>query len=314
MSKYKKFTQLEHVLARPDTYIGSIDRDHDKQWVLNSNDDKMIQKSVSWVPGLYKIFDEIIVNAIDQCQVDSTVDSIRIDIDPKDGHISVLNTGTGIPVQIHDEYKIYVPELIFGELLTSENYDDTMKRTTGGRNGYGAKLANIFSTKFVVETLDTNSGKKYVQEWTNNMRSKSKPSISNSSAKKGYAKFTFWPDFSRFGMKDLEQDTIDMFKKRAYDVCACTKSSVSVYYNGNQLSVKTFDKYIDLYIGPKSEAQRVTINNSRWDVSVCASSDGYKQVSFVNGINTSQGGQHVDYVLKSIINKLNEYILSLIHI
>ena len=315
MSKYKKFTQLEHVLARPDTYIGSVERDHDKHWVIKtsnqSGDDSnvsMIQKQLSIIPGLYKIFDEIVVNAIDQCQVDTTVDSIRIDVNKEEGYISVLNTGTGIPVQIHDEYKIYIPELIFGELLTSENYDDSVKRTTGGRNGYGAKLANIFSTKFMVETLDIASGKKYSQTWSNNMREKSLPSITSSAAKKGYAKFTFWPDFARFNMESLEQDMIDLFQKRAYDVCACTKSNISVFYNSKQLSVKTFEKYIDLYIGSKTENPRVCISNSRWDVAVCASSDSYKQVSFVNGISTSQGGQHVDYVLKTIINKLNEYI------
>lgn len=77
--------------------------------------------------------------------------------------ISVWNDGRGIPVEMHKEQKVYVPTLIFGHLLTSSNYNDDEKKVTGGRNGYGAKLCNIFSTKFVVETCSSDSGKKFKQ-------------------------------------------------------------------------------------------------------------------------------------------------------
>lgn len=63
----------------------------------------------------------------------------------------MTNNGPSIPVQIHKEMNIYVPEMIFGILLTGSNYDDTEKRVVGGRNGYGAKLTNIYSKKFIVE-------------------------------------------------------------------------------------------------------------------------------------------------------------------
>ena len=53
---------------------------------------------------------------------------------------------------MHEKEVVYVPEMIFGMLLTSSNYNDLEKKVTGGRNGYGAKLANIFSTEFTVET------------------------------------------------------------------------------------------------------------------------------------------------------------------
>ena len=64
---------------------------------------------------------------------------------------------------MHKEQKVFVPTLIFGQLLTSSNYNDSEKKVTGGRNGYGAKLCNIFSTKFVVETCSSDSGKKFKQ-------------------------------------------------------------------------------------------------------------------------------------------------------
>lgn len=158
---YQKKSQLEHILLRPDTYIGSIEMHTQTLWVYEN--DEMVHRNVSYVPGLYKIFDEILVNAADNKQRDPSMDSVKVTIDVEQNCISVYNSGDGVPVEIHQEEKVYVPELIFGHLLTSSNYDDTVKKTTGGRNGYGAKLTNIFSTEFVIETADGKRLKKYKQ-------------------------------------------------------------------------------------------------------------------------------------------------------
>jgi DNA topoisomerase-2 len=158
---YQKKTQLEHILLRPDTYIGSVEKHTAQLWVYE--DGAMVSRSVTYVPGLYKIFDEILVNAADNKQRDPSMDSLRVEIDADEGRISVYNNGDGIPVEIHQEEGVYVPEMIFGHLLTSSNYDDNVKKTTGGRNGYGAKLTNIFSTEFVIETADGRRQKKYKQ-------------------------------------------------------------------------------------------------------------------------------------------------------
>jgi DNA topoisomerase-2 len=128
-------------------------------WILAEGQERFISKNIEYVPGLFKIYDEIIVNAADNYQRDKKMNKIKITIDSKANTISVWNNGKGIPVQIHKQHNIYVPELIFGHLLTSSNYDDTVKKVTGGRNGYGAKLANIFSKKFTIETSDKKSGK-----------------------------------------------------------------------------------------------------------------------------------------------------------
>ena len=97
------------------------------------------------------------------------MNTLDVTIDSEKGSISVFNNGKGIPVVVHKDFGIYVPELIFGHLLTGSNYNDNEKKVTGGRNGYGAKLANIFSKKFVVEAADCQSRKKFRMEWTNNM-------------------------------------------------------------------------------------------------------------------------------------------------
>lgn len=156
---YQKKTQLEHILLRPDTYVGAIEKTNSTLWVLEENQEKFTHKEIEYVPGLYKIFDEILVNAADNFQKDKTMDTLKVTIDEERNQISVWNNGQGIPVQIHKEYNIYVPELIFGHLLTSSNYDDTQKKVTGGRNGYGAKLTNIFSKKFILETADSKTKK-----------------------------------------------------------------------------------------------------------------------------------------------------------
>ena len=304
-NKYKKFTQLEHVLARPDTYIGSVARDIDQHWVLNDDKSKMVPKQITHVPGLYKIYDEILVNAIDQSTIDTTLDTISVNIEGD--QITVFNNGQGIPIEMHDEYKVYIPELIFGNLLTSSNYDDTVERTTGGRNGFGAKLANIFSKSFTIEIVDAKTKQMYTQSWSDNMTVKTKPVIKKSTIKGGYAKFTFTPDYEKFGMKGMEADTLAIFEKRAYDVCACT-DKMKVLFNNKQLNIKNFEKYVELYIGPKSDIPRVYEKTKNWEVIVCMSDTGYKQVSFVNGICTSNGGTHVEYITRNMVNKISELI------
>lgn len=301
---YKKYTQLEHILARPDTYVGNLNPDVSKQWVFEN--DTMKQKQCTFVSGLFKIFDEILVNALDQCVVDPTVDKIAVDINIVEGYISVLNTGKGVPIVPHADYdNIYVPELIFGNLLTSSNYNDNEQRITGGRNGYGSKLVNVFSKKFCVEIVS--DGHKYFQEWTNNMSEKTKPKVTKNS-KKGYTKITFWPDLARFGMKSLsDNDIVLLFERRVYDACACSGPKVKVYYNGSLLGIKTFDKYADLYF--KGE-KRVYEETDRWSVAVSQSDNGFQQVSFVNGIHTSLGGTHVDYICSQLVKKITDHLQS----
>lgn len=151
--------------------------------------DSIISKSVTFTPGLFKIFDEIIVNASDNAQRDSRMDRLEVTISTRENKISVFNNGAGIPVQVHKKYNMYIPTMIFGHLLTSSNYNDDEKKTTGGRNGYGAKLANIFSKEFMVECVDTKNGKHFTQTWNNNMSSCTDPKIRKTKAGVRYIVF-----------------------------------------------------------------------------------------------------------------------------
>ena len=302
---YQKKSQLEHVLHRPGMYIGDIDKVTAERWVYN--DGKMIRKQLTFSPGLYKIFDEIFTNATDHSQRDPTLKKIEVNVDKSTGEITIMNDGQGIPVEIHKELGKYVPEIIFGEFHTSSNYDDSEKRTVGGLNGYGSKLTNAFSTKFEVTIADSKNC--YTQTWEDNMSKKSNPIITKS--KKSFVKISFIPDYSRFQMPNgIEDDIYNLLLTRVYDGSAVTNKNVIIYFNNEKIGVKDFESYVNLFIGTKSEGPRVYEKiNERWEIAIALNqSDKFSQVSFVNGISTSEGGTHVDYITNQIIYKLKDQL------
>ena len=322
--KYQKKSQIEHILLRPDTYIGDISIQKESMWVLDKTSMRIVKKDIEYVPGLYKIFDEILVNARDHNCNDPTCDTIKVTIDQSTNTISVFNNGTGIPIVQHAEHKMYIPEMLFGELLTSTNYDDTEKRTTGGRNGYGAKLTNVFSTFFSIETMDSN--KKYYQEFTNNLSARSKPVITDQKQNtKTYTIITFKPDLAKFKLNTLTDDIVSLMSKRVIDM-AGVSNKVKIYLNDVRIEVNSFKKYINLYelnTTNNIEEESNTNSNSetndelliyeevdRWKLGIMYIPDGtFEQVSFVNGICTYHGGNHVDYILNQIIKKLEVIII-----
>jgi DNA topoisomerase II len=309
---YQKKSQLEHILLRPDTYIGSVERVTQQSWVYDAENQVMVQRDLSYVPGLYKIFDEILVNAADNKQRDPTMSCIRIDIKKEEKMIKIWNNGKGIPVVHHKVENMYVPTMIFGHLLTSSNYDDTERKVTGGRNGYGAKLCNIFSSRFVLETSSKEYGKSFKQEWKNNMGTASEPRVSSCDAE-DFTCVTFYPDLAKFGMTELEQDTVDIFTRRAYDIAASARG-VKVFLNGKRLPITNFKDYVGLFLKDKEDDTGNPLKvvheqiNDRWEVAVAPSSSGFQQISFVNSIATTKGGRHVDYVTDQITSKLSEMV------
>ncbi|CAF9905090.1 MAG: DNA topoisomerase 2 [Heterodermia speciosa] len=315
--QYQKLTQLEHIIKRPDTYIGSVERSEKQMWVYNTEKDSMEMREVSFVPGLYKIFDEILVNAADNKQRDKNMDTIRVTVDREKGEISVYNNGRGIPIEIHEKENIYIPEMIFGHLLTSSNYDDEEEKVTGGRNGYGAKLCNIFSTEFILDTADSKTRQKYKQVWTHNMSKMGKASITSNKGD-DYTKITFTPDFTKFKMQGMDDDFEALVKRRVYDL-AGTSRGVKVWLNGERIKVNSFKKYMEMYTKAiKAERGEEAVNDAseiitessdpRWEIGFAVSDGTFQQVSFVNSIATTSGGTHVNYIADQISNKLMDIV------
>ena len=315
--EYAKLSHEEHVLKLPDTYIGSIDMNILDIWALNDDTHKMAKQTINYIPGEYKLYDEIIVNALDQyIRIKEATDvnlfpvkNIKINVNQETGIISVYNDGEGISIEMHETEKKYIPELIFGDLLTSSNYKDGDLKHVGGKNGYGAKLANIFSTLFTIETVDKVKQKKFTMNFYDNKKRKDKPTITKYKSKP-YTQITYRPDFKRFKIDGISDDMITLMKKRAYDLSACTDNEMSIYFNDEKINCKNFEKYIDLYLGDKKEFPRVYEKvNNRWEICATLSpSLTFEDISFVNGIHTSKGGKHVDYVINQITRKLCDWI------
>ncbi|KAL8856049.1 MAG: hypothetical protein Q9178_007305 [Gyalolechia marmorata] len=314
---YQKLTQLEHIIKRPDTYIGSAERTEKQMWVYNSQKESMEMREISYVPGLYKILDEILVNAADNKQRDKNMDQIKVTIDREKGKVSVWNNGRGIPIEIHEKEKIYIPEMIFGHLLTSSNYDDDAEKVTGGRNGYGAKLCNIFSTSFTLDTADSKTKLRYKQTWTNNMSKMGEASIEPNKGD-DFTKVTFTPDFKYFKMNGMDDDFEDLVKRRVYDLAGTIKG-VKVFLNGDMIKIRSFKKYMEMYtkaikVERGDEAANDTSEiitetpDARWELGFAVSDGSFQQVSFVNSIATTSGGTHVNYIADQVANKLMDIV------
>ena len=309
-SKYDKLTQREHVLVRSDTYVGSIECTEEDHWIFDEEKNKIKKKNIKFTPGFLKIFDEVLVNAADASQNDKTCDTVKVEYNKEEGYISVWNNGdAGIPIEEHEKHKTLIPSMIFGELLTGSNFDDSTERTTGGRNGLGAKLANIFSYRFIVEIVDEKRKKKFIQEWSENMAVIGKPKVIDQKNTKSYIKVTFYPDFKRFGIKDLNNDHYGLFYRRTIDIAGMNENKLKVYFNDKKLELTNFRSYISLYY-PNEEVY-IDETNDRWKVGILYRPDnGNEIISFANSINTYHGGTHVAHVVDNNILKtlINDYI------
>ena len=322
LKNYKKEKLEDHIFNHPDTYVGGCDLIEENLPIFDQSTNKIIFKQSEWIPAIYKLYDEIIVNSADQVvridqrklKTDIPVTNIKVTIDSEKGEISVYNDGTGIDVAYHpsekdkDGNKVWIPALIFGELLTSINYDKSEKKIVGGKNGYGAKLTNIFSTDFELKTVDHIRGKKYVQKYSNHMKTKGKPIITNTKSKP-YTKITWTTDFKRFGITNYSEFMINLMTRRVYDIAGITNNKVSVFLNNKKIKMNDFLDYSKMYLSKDDNIVYEKIHE-RWKIGVCVSkTDKFEQISFVNGIATFKGGKHVDYISKLIINGIKSYIL-----
>ena len=340
-AQYKKHTHREHILELPDTYIGSIETSVESRWVWNATKSSMEWRTVRFCPGFLKIFDEILVNALDHRvrlngRTGSDIIPVKhLDISFTPTTIKVRNDGDGIPVDHHKETGIWAPELIFGHLLTSSNYDKEEEKVVGGKNGYGGKLSNIFSNSFTIDTVDHRQKKKYVQTWTSNMSSVSAPKVTASSAKP-YTEITYTPDLTRFqwGVPTppsvIPDDMLALIATRVMDAAACAGKDCRVTLNGVVIGSNTFTKYIGLYLPDEtastaspvgSSAKRIAYEQAgeRWEIGAILTSELYgdatmkeppkdRHISFVNGIATRRGGKHLDHVAEKVLAEFCELV------
>jgi DNA topoisomerase-2 len=293
--KYSLLNEIEHVLKRPGMYVGSTKSHESTEFLFNG--EKFEKREIQYNPGFLKLFDEIVSNSVDESKRNSNLNQIHVTLNSKTGEISVWDNG-GIPVIIHNEHQIWIPELIFSNLRAGSNFDDTQSRTVAGTNGVGASLTNIFSQKFTIKTSDGKN--QFSQTFTKNMSERNKPKISPSD--KNFTEISYITDFNQFNMESIDDIHIEMIRKRLIDIAACNPH-LKIQFNSEKFKFKTFKEYAELY-GESTSYER----SENWEIAFSPSNSGFQSISFVNSIETKDGGTHVNFIMGQTVDKLRQMI------
>jgi len=291
---YQVLDEIDHIRSRSGMYVGSTTTQTSSEWVYSSKDVSMQKREISYIPAFIKIFSEILDNAIDEGKRSSSLDMIKVDISFDE--ISVSDNGRGIPVEIHTQTGQYIAETVFSNLRAGSNFNDDEDQSLIGTNGLGSTLTNILSSSFKVESCD--GKKKFTQDFWEGMRERSEPEIKTFT--KTGTKITFTPDYEFFKLNGMDQDHHAKIYKKVIDAAA-NNLDVKFYFNGELIKFKSFDDYIALY-----SKDFLTDSTEDWKVGI-SSSDGFDQISFINSVETYQGGTHVDYIVNQISTKLREF-------
>ncbi len=250
--KYKKLTDIDHVMLRPDTYLGAINRVPRSEEILSEDYKKIITKNIDTSHGMVRTFLEILSNAVDNVEETKLIKcdiskGISITIDHNE--VTIINGGKPIPVEMHETEHEWIPTIIFGYLRSSGNFDDSEERTICGRNGYGSKLTNIFSVKYTVIAEDAVRHKKFEQTWTNNMKSPGKPNVTEFVGKKSKTTFKYTLDFKRFDSDTYTDKDIQVLAKHSLDASLTSGVPVKFKVIGHKndidtvFNIKTLEKY-----------------------------------------------------------------------
>eukprot|EP00754_Rhynchopus_humris_P009141 Rhum_TRINITY_DN13939_c0_g1::Rhum_TRINITY_DN13939_c0_g1_i3::g.65630::m.65630/K03164/TOP2; DNA topoisomerase II len=348
--KYVVMSQRDHVLKRPDMYVGSTHFESHKMWVMkNTQIESSKYEVVEYVPALAKIFDEILVNVADNYHRsfetaggEKATTQMQVWVDREKGTVSIKNDGKCIDVAIHPTAGIYCPELVFGNFQAGSNFDDTQKRITGGRNGIGAKAANVLSDVFTIAIGDSEHRKEYQQEWRHSMAEKGSPIITEGYRGSDYTQVTFTPHYDYFGMDGLDDAHEYLFYRRVADVAACCRG-LSVTLNNHKLSHSFVDYVEARYKAIENTADAVTHEEDELDADADDDEDGDDKaphryvhsvslkhlttglpwevcvgpgnpgdsldLSFVNAINTTEHGTHFNIVQMQVVGAFRSHIL-----
>ena len=305
--EYKQLTQREHVLLRPETYIGTTSMIEEDLFVADNINDvnsiKIIKKTVKYSPGFIKIFDEVLVNATDHFIRTGKVKNIHIYLNKKENFIQIINDGPSIPIKRNTE-GVWIPEMIFLNFLSGSNFDDTKERFTGGRNGIGIKATATFSKEFDIDISDIKS--RYYQKAKNNLLNISNPVVKKIKDKQEYVNIKYWPDLEKFNMTEIDDDSISIILRRILESCVYCGKKVNIYFNDVLVNVKTSMEYFKIL--SKSENIYCDVLGNEWEVFVSkSSSEQFEHSSIVNGISTYNGGTHINWASMTISKLLLEF-------
>ena len=308
-NKFEVLTGRLQILAKPTMWIGAVDPTEKEMFIIN--DEKAEYKTVTYIPAFRKIFDEILDNALDALiEHRNSAGTIKVKMD--DEKISVEDDGPGIPVvkkQLNEvELKnlpkeeadtlknSYIPYIAWTRLFSGTNFKATSEKMNIGSHGVGSKAAAIFSTKFIGMTDD---GKKSCVVKCENNLEKSTCKIGETSGKSG-TKVEFWPDLARFKLNKIEQVYHDLAYQRLLCL-AMTFPHMKFSFNGKRIAVN--DKK---FLGMFSESIE-SVQFGKGFIGIYPNAyDDFKFLTYVDGMYMARGGNHVEYIINSIVNPIRE--------
>lgn len=277
-------------------YVGSTKIREDEVWLLSS-EKQIVKQKVTYNPAFLKIFDEIVSNSVDEHRRNPKLNEIRVVVNPDEGSVKVWDNG-GIPVVMHAEHNEWIPEMIFSNLKAGSNFNDDEERLVAGTNGVGSTLTNIFSKTFRIRTCDGKNA--FEQTYKENMRERTEPKIVK--WKDNFTEIFFCPDTARFDMEKIDDDHVQMMRKRCLDLAACNPK-LKMSFNSEVFKFSSFKEYCALF------SEKVIYEEiDRWRVGVLPSNGSFEQVSFVNAVETRDGGTHVDHVTQQVVEWIRERV------
>jgi len=308
--KYQELSEIQHILARPGMWVGSVKSEEKDTFIYNKKIGKFEMKIVNYIPAMLKVVDEVISNSCDEFRRKDNMGltELYVKIDKANGEIIVRDNG-GIPIVKHKEAGVYVPEFIFGRLRTSSNYDDTEDRNVIGTNGVGSSLCNVFSTYFEVESADGKN--EFHRSWSNNMETLNNDlKVIKCGKKTHYTQTRFKLDFSRFDtdLTTFDDDFINIIHKRCIDAAAANPGLNVIFNNGIEdieWKFKKLDEYIDLYSNLLNIADKIPFENSLCTAWIFP--DSSVDVGFVNGAECSKGTH-----MRALRNEINQAVVDYI--
>lgn len=308
-SKFEVLSGREQILRRPQMWISSCDPLSKDFFIVE--DGKVHLKTITYVPAVRKIIDEVLDNSIDVL-VKHSNSSGTIKVKMSDDSVCIEDDGIGISVtkkskaDITDTTlseaekeriaSIYLPEHAWTRIFAGSNFQDSEDKTTIGNHGVGSVATNIFSKKFVGHTDD---GKKCCTVTSTNNMEKTVTKVGKSCGKSG-TKVEFYPDLGRFKLEKLEKVYHDLMYQRL--IClAITFPKIKFYFNGEKISVND-KKFLSMF------SEHIEFQNfDKGFVGIFPNeSDEFTFLTYVNGLALTRGGTHVDFIVNQIVNPIRD--------
>ena len=279
---------LEAVRKRPAMYIGDIGQ-----------------------RGLHHCIYEVVDNSVDEALA-GFCDKIIVEIN-KDGSIAVTDNGRGIPVELHPELKVSALEVVMTTLHAGGKFDHDSYKVSGGLHGVGVSVVNALSEWCWVEV--SRDGDIYRQDYKIGVAQEKVKKVGK--RKTTGTKVSFYPDFSIFKKSDYKFDIIaTRLRELAFLNQGLTiilqdhrnDKEVTFFYKGGLAS---FVEYLNENKSPLYK-KPIHFKKTEDDVDVEVAiqyNESYSEsvYSYVNNINTIEGGTHLSGFRAALTRSINNY-------